>query len=60
MPHQDPVVGVSLDDHAAAPHVRDQGPGGGHDELLQPVQEHRALAQEEDPAVCACERDSTE
>nr|POE57641.1 hypothetical protein CFP56_61548 [Quercus suber] len=47
---RDRVRIVGLDDHAAAAHVRDQGLGGGYDELLQPVQEHRAVAEEEEPA----------
>ncbi|KAK7858415.1 succinate dehydrogenase [ubiquinone] iron-sulfur subunit 2 [Quercus suber] len=50
VPHEDRVRIVGLDDHAAAAHVRDQGLGGGYDELLQPVQEHRAVAEEEEPA----------
>ena len=50
VPHEDRVWIVGLDDHAAAAHVRDQGLGGGYDELLQPVQEYRAVAEEEEPA----------
>ena len=50
LPDEDRAVGGRRhDDHAAAAHVCDQGPGSGHDEFLQPVQEHRAVAEAEDP-----------
>jgi hypothetical protein len=36
---------------AAAPHVHRQGPRRRHDQLLQPVQERRAVAQAQGPAA---------
>lgn len=59
MPDEDPVGSVD-DDNAVAAHVRDQGFGGGHDQFLQPVQEHRAVAEEEEPAFGAGEGGSAE
>lgn len=47
------------DGHSFAARVCFQGPGHGHDELLQSVQECRAMTEEEEP-TSAEKRDSAE
>lgn len=50
IPNEDSVIrGRHLDDHAAATHVCNQGPGSRYDEFLQLIQEHRAMAEVEEP-----------
>jgi hypothetical protein len=51
LPHQDLRRVLRVHRLAAAPHVRRQGPRRRHDQLLQPVQERRALAQAQGPAA---------
>ncbi|KAM1330844.1 hypothetical protein ACFX2H_043084 [Malus domestica] len=41
--------GRHLDDHTAATHVYNQGPGSRYDEFLQLVQEHQTVAEAEEP-----------
>lgn len=43
--------------NATATHVRRKGFGGGHDQLLQPVQEHRAMAEAQGPPITAWQGD---
>mmetsp|Transcript_27135 Transcript_27135/g.75847 ORF Transcript_27135/g.75847 Transcript_27135/m.75847 type:complete len:217 (-) Transcript_27135:97-747(-) len=44
VPHRGGARGGGCHHRPAAPHVRGEGPRGGHVELLFPVQEHQALA----------------
>jgi hypothetical protein len=42
---------ISKHHNAAAAHVCREGFSGGHDQFLQPVQEHRAMAEAQGPVT---------